>query len=206
MHEESSSKAIPRARFWRRRARPPAPWRGRVPAWREQLAVFLAMRRIARVIRQDLGLSGVRTMQELVDAIASSRNKPITVKAAPLPLHVSAFCAHGDDRDFIVVDSNASELTRIHGILHELFHLWEEHPANREPTDQPMTDDAVRSLLPGLKPGPALQVLSRSHYDNNHERRAEAFATLMLQRHLRLREDRSTWAIQSALAHRRSGV
>ncbi|MFJ6516158.1 hypothetical protein ACIQMO_29910 [Streptomyces sp. NPDC091406] len=168
--------------------------------------MFLAMRRMARVIRQDLGLSGVQTMQALVDAIANDRNKPITIKEAPLPPQVSAFCAQGDDRDFIVVDSTASELTRIHSILHELFHLWENHPSREGATDPPMSHDAVRHLLPGLKPGPALRVLSRSHYDNDHERRAEAFATLMLQRHLRLREDQPTWAVQSALAHRRSGV
>ncbi|MFE7778424.1 hypothetical protein ACFU5O_31975 [Streptomyces sp. NPDC057445] len=145
-------------------------------------------------------------MQGLIDAVARKRNKPITVTAAPLPPEVSAFCARGEDRDYIVVDSRANELTRLHAELHELWHLWEEHPSEEAP-DQPMTETVVRQLLPGLKPGPVLQVLTRSHYDSAHERRAEAFATVMLQRHLELRRDQNkNGSLTSALTHRRSGV
>lgn len=174
---------------------------------REQCAILAATWSISRLIHRDLGLSGIRDMQGLVDAVAMKRGKPITVTAIPLPPEVSAFCARGTDRDHIVVDANAAELTRLHAQLHELFHLWEEHPSGDGTYDQPMTEETVRRLLPGLKPEPVLQVLTRSHYDSAHERRAEAFATVMLQRHLRLRRDRNAdGLITSALTHRRTGV
>ncbi|MFD4948517.1 hypothetical protein ACFWNT_39940 [Streptomyces sp. NPDC058409] len=174
---------------------------------REQLAIAKATRSARRQIRRDLGLSGVQDLQGLVDAVAASQNKPITIREVPLPLEVSAFCARGTDRDFIVVDSQAAELTRLHAVLHELFHLWEKHPSDVEDSDLPMTEETVQQLLPGLNPGPVLQVLTRSHYDKAHERRAEAFATVLLQGHLALRTDQnSTGFITSALAHRRSGV
>ncbi|MCX5103463.1 hypothetical protein [Streptomyces sp. NBC_00439] len=174
---------------------------------REQLAIASATRSARRQIRRDLGLSGVQDLQGLVDAVAASQNKPITIREVPLPLEVSALCARGTDRDFIVVDSQAAELTRLHAVLHELFHLWEEHPSDVEDSDLPMTEETVQQLLPGLNPGPVLQVLTRSHYDKAHERRAEAFATVLLQGHLALRTDQnSTGFLTSALAHRRSGV
>ncbi|MEJ8647756.1 hypothetical protein WKI65_06585 [Streptomyces sp. MS1.AVA.3] len=186
-----------------RRRAPSSPW----SSLREQLAVFLATWSVTRLVHRDLGLSGVRDMQGLVDAVAVRRNKPITITEVPLPQQVSGFCARGKDRDFIVVDSTANELTRLHASLHELFHLWEEHPADGGSSDQPMTEETVRQLLPGLKAGPVLQILNRSHYDSAHERRAEAFATVMLQRHLELRRDQSNNGfLSSALSHRRSGV
>ncbi|MEU7198105.1 hypothetical protein AB0B04_32060 [Streptomyces xinghaiensis] len=173
---------------------------------REQLAIFVATWSTTRLIRRDLGLSGVRSLQDLVDIVAMKRGKPITLSEAPLPPEVSGFCARGRERDYIVVDSGASELTRLHASLHELFHLWEEHPAETGPA-QAISPDVVRHLLPGLKPGPVQKVLTRSHYEETHERRAEAFATVMLGRHLELRSDqRHTGFLSSALAHRRSGV
>ncbi|MGA4947918.1 hypothetical protein [Streptomyces lydicamycinicus] len=195
-----------------RQAKAPQPTRHRPPSspWtslREQLAVFFATWSVTRLVHRDLGLSGVRDMQGLVDAVAVRRNKPITITEVPLPQQVSGFCARGNDRDFIVVDSTANELTRLHVSLHELFHLWEEHPAEDGSAGQLMTEETVRQLLPGLKTGPVLKVLNRSHYDSAHERRAEAFATVMLQRHLELRRDqRTNGFLSSALSHRRSGV
>ncbi|MGW2652063.1 ImmA/IrrE family metallo-endopeptidase [Streptomyces sp. NPDC001478] len=171
------------------------------------MAIAYATRAARRQIRRDLGLSGVQDLKGLVDAVAASQNKPITIREVPLPLEVSALCARGTDRDIIVVDSQAAELTRLHAILHELFHLWEEHPTDVSNSDLPMTEETVQQLLPGLNPGPVLQVLTRSHYDKAHERRAEAFATVLLQGHLELRADQNTTGfLTSALAHRRSGV
>ncbi|TLQ46319.1 hypothetical protein [Streptomyces marianii] len=146
----------------------------------------------------------MRSLQGLVDMVVQRRGKPITLSEVPLPPEVSGFCARGKERDFIVVDANASELTRLHAILHELFHLWEEHPSD-DAVHRPMTEETVRQLLPGLKAGPVLQVLTRSHYGRPEEQRAEAFATVMLQRHLWLR-DQSDGFVTSVLAHRRTGV
>ena len=173
---------------------------------REQLALSFATWSAGRLIRRDLGLSGVRDLQGLVDAVALKRNKPISVTEAPLPPEVSGFCVRGDGRDYIVIDSAANELTRLHATLHELFHLWEEHPVN-DSSHQHTTVETLRHLLPSLKAEQVSQILTRSHYDNEHERRAEALATVMLQRHLQLRRDQNgTGFLASALTHRRSGV
>ncbi|MER5985647.1 hypothetical protein [Streptomyces sp. NPDC001787] len=173
---------------------------------REQISIFLATRSAVRLIRREIGLSGGLSIQALVDHVALKRGKPITLTEAPLPPQVSGFCARGRDRDYIVVDAGASELTRRHSSLHELFHLWKEHPTEHS-AHQSVTEDVVRQLLPGLNPGPVVQVLTRSHYHDDHERRAEAFATVMLDRYLQLTEDQQqTGLVTSALSHRRSGV
>lgn len=203
--------------------------RGRLSAlWAsicEQLAILTSTWVTTRLIRRDIGLSGVRSLQDLVDIVAAKRGRPITLTVAPLPPEVSGFCVRGKERDYIVVDSTASELTRLHVGLHELFHLWEEHPAEDAP-EQTISSDVVGHLFPGLKPEPIQNVLSglarqllpwlgpdpisvfgRSHYRKSHERRAETFATVMLQRHLELRaHQRRTEYVTSALAHRRTGV
>ncbi|MFD3970220.1 hypothetical protein [Streptomyces cyaneofuscatus] len=146
------------------------------------------------------------SLQALVDHVAMKRGKSITLTEAPLPPQVSAFCARGHDRDYIVVDAGASELTQRHSSLHELFHLWQAHPTEHS-AHQSMTEDVVAQLLPGLNPGPVVQILTRSHYHDDHERRAEAFATVMLDRYLQLTTDQQqTGLVTSALAHRRSGV
>lgn len=173
---------------------------------REQISIFLATRSAVRLIRREIGLSGGLSLQALVDHVAVKRGKPITLTEAPLPPQVSGFCARGRYRDFIVVDAGASELTRRHSALHELFHLWQAHPTEHS-AHQSVTEEVVQRLLPGLNPGPVLQVLTRSHYHDDHERRAEAFATVILDRYLQLtRDQQQTGLVTSALSHRRSGV
>ncbi|WP_189969022.1 hypothetical protein [Streptomyces violascens] len=172
------------------------------------MAIKLSAWSTTRLIRRDLGLSGVRDMQSLVDAIAQKRGRPIVIAEEPLPAKVSGFCVRGRKVDFIVVDSNASELTRLHSTMHELFHLWDEEPEAQDTSASAETAaEAVRQLLPDLDPEAVRKVLARSHYDNPHERRAEAFATVMVQRHLKLGGPATKDNyIGSALAHRRSGV
>ncbi|GAA3086597.1 hypothetical protein GCM10020000_86610 [Streptomyces olivoverticillatus] len=174
-------------------------------ALKEDIQILRATRSTARLIRRDIGLSGVRDIQGLIDTIAERRNRPISVNFAPLPPEVSGFCARGKERDVVVVDSGASELTRLHVILHELGHLWEDDPSHD--SEHPIDEEFVRELLPGLNPGTVLRVLARSHYDTKHERRAEAFATVMVQQHLQLdRRQDENGSMLSALAHRRTGV
>ena len=128
-------------------------------AIREQMAIFTATWSTTRLIRRGIGLSGVRSLKDLVDIVAAKRGKPIILTEV-LPPEVSGFCARGRDRDYIVVDANASELARLHVSLHELFHLWDEHPADHSP-HEPIPPDVVRQMLPGLKPEPVLKVLAR---------------------------------------------
>ncbi|MEU2764515.1 hypothetical protein ABZ712_31770 [Streptomyces sp. NPDC006906] len=175
-------------------------------AFKDQLAIANTTWTTRREIRRDLGLSGIQDLQGLIKAVATRTGKPINVRRHSLPLAVSAMCARGEDRDFILIDSNAAELTQLHAILHELFHLWDDHPSDEAEPHPPLSQHAVQQLFPGLNPGPVVQVLCRSHYAAKHERRAEAFATVML-RHITLTmDDESVGFVSSALAHRRSGV
>lgn len=173
---------------------------------KDQLAIAYTTWTTRRKIRRDLGLSGIQDLQGLVNAVAARTGKPITVRQHPLPLAVSAMCARGEDRDFVLIDSNAAELTQLHAILHELFHLWDDHPSDEDDAQPPLSQIAVRQLFPGLNPGPVIQVLRRSHYAAKHERRAEAFATVMLGHITLTMADEGTGFVSSALAHRRSGV
>ncbi|GGU38169.1 hypothetical protein GCM10010289_68940 [Streptomyces violascens] len=175
-------------------------------AFQSQLAIKLSAWKVTRLIRRDLGLSGVQDMQDLVATVAQKRGRPIAISEEPLPAKVSGFCARGRRVDFIVVDSNASELTRLHATLHELYHLWDEEPDSHEASQAVTMAEAVRQLLPDLDPEAVRKVLARSHYDSPHERRAEAFATVMVQRHLKLGGTREDGFMTSALTHRRSGV
>ncbi|MFD9562226.1 hypothetical protein [Streptomyces sp. NPDC059994] len=130
----------------------------------------------------------------------------IKITEAPLPSEVSGFCARGRECDYIVADSRANELLRLHVLLHELYHLLSQHQPADGDGHQPMSDNLLGELLPGVKPGVVAKILNRSHYASPDERDAEVFATLMLQR-LHLSTDQtSNGMLTSAFTHRRSGV
>ncbi|MFB7512959.1 hypothetical protein [Streptomyces sp. NPDC056144] len=148
---------------------------------------------------------GASDMDAVVRAVEEKRGKRIVTVRVPLPPEVSAFCVRGHDRDYVVVDSGAGELTRAHSTLHELFHLWEEHPAEDGGHDLAMDEEAIRLLLPGVKPEAVLRVLTRSHYAKKAELSAETFATTMLQR-LQFDASRGDETVSSTLAHRSAGV
>ncbi|MFC8172727.1 hypothetical protein ACFUJU_20470 [Streptomyces sp. NPDC057235] len=178
---------------------------GRWTALREQGHLWAATRRAGRLINRDLGLVGAGDMEAVIRAVEEKRGKRITMVRVPLPPEVSAFCVRGHDREYVVVDALAGELTRAHATLHELFHLWEEHPAEDGGHDLEMDETTVRLLLPGIKPEAALRILTRSHYSKKAELGAETFATLMLQR-LHLSAARGDEPVSSTLAHRSAGV
>ncbi|MFF5638508.1 hypothetical protein [Streptomyces sp. NPDC012825] len=174
-------------------------------ALREQGRLWAATRQARRLINRDLGLMGASDLAAVVRAIEEKRGKRIITVQVPLPPEVSAFCVRGHDREYVVVDARAGELTRAHATLHELFHLWEEHPEEDGGHDLEMDEAAVRLLLPGLKPRAVLKVLTRSHYAERAELGAEMFATIMLQR-LQLSTTRADEPVASTLAHRSAGV
>ncbi|MFJ4869215.1 hypothetical protein [Streptomyces sp. NPDC088757] len=174
-------------------------------ALRERGRLWAATRRAGRLIHRDPELKSAADMAAVVRAVEEKRGTRIVMVRVPLPPEVSAFCVRGHDREYVVVDARAGELTRAHAALHELFHLWEEHPAE-DGGHAPEIDEAtVRLLLPGLRPEAVRKVLTRSHYAAEAELGAETFATLMLQR-LRLSAARGDEPVSSALAHRSAGV
>ncbi|MER6478250.1 hypothetical protein ACFFSH_38845 [Streptomyces filamentosus] len=149
---------------------------------------------------------GASDLAGVVSFIEEKRGRRIVVRRIPLPPEVSAFCVQGMEFDIVVVDSSAGELMQTHATLHELYHLWEEHPAEDGDHDLKMDEETVRLLLPGLRPEAVLRILARSHYSKTVERGAETFATIMLQR-LRLSGGWSSdGSVASTMSHRSAGV
>ncbi|MCQ1580434.1 hypothetical protein [Streptomyces parvus] len=177
--------------------------------WRDLLdgfAIYRDTRRTARAIRKDVGLSGVCDIDDLVELVAARRGRPITVRAEPLP--VSAACGSSADHDSIVVDSGASELSRLHATMHELGHLLYDAPRaacqRSGEAHEPMAEDLARQLFPGLRAAEVSSFFRRSRYDSKQERRVEIFATVMLERHLLLQGGADV--VTSTFSHRGAGV
>lgn len=174
-------------------------------ALRERRRLLAAARRARRLVHREAGLKGADDLAAVVRAVEEKRGRRIVLVRVPLPPEVSAFCVRGHDRDHIAVDSRAGELTRTHATLHELFHLWEEHPAEDGGHALEMDEATIRLLLPGIRPEAVRKALTRSHYTERAELGAETFATVMLQR-LRLFETRGNGPVSSTPARRSAGV
>ncbi|MEU1076483.1 MULTISPECIES: ImmA/IrrE family metallo-endopeptidase [unclassified Streptomyces] len=177
--------------------------------WRElldSLTIYREIRRTARAIRRDVGLSGVYSLDDVIAFVSARRGRPILVHFEPLP--VTAACSSSADHDRIVVDSNASELLQLLAILHELGHLLYDAPRSAcqrsDEAHEPMAQELARQLFPGLKSAEVTSFFRRSRYDSKQERRVEIFATVMLERHLLLKS--SADFDSSTLTHRRAGV
>ncbi|MEU6290359.1 hypothetical protein [Streptomyces sp. NPDC046988] len=177
--------------------------------WRDLLdglTIYREIRRTARAIRRDVGLSGVYSLDDVIEFVSARRGRPIFVRFEPLP--VTAACRSSADHDVIVVDSNASELLQLLATLHELGHLLYDAPRTEcqrsDEAHEPMAQELARQLFPGLKSAEVTSFFRRSRYDSKQERRVEIFATVMIERHLLLRENADFDS--STLTHRRAGV
>jgi len=187
-----------------------APWSRRVAGHASALRVAAAkhvdFRFAAKYIRRDPQLSQVRDTQDLVDAVANKRGQPVTVLYLPLPPSLSGFCIRAGHKVIVVVDRQASPLHRDYILCHELWHvLWDVAVGTGEGHGR-IDEDLIRSLLPDLDFRMVQQVLPRSDCGEAHEKRAEAFALVMLQR-LPLRPDLAgEGLLTSVMSHRRTGV
>ncbi|MGW1363042.1 ImmA/IrrE family metallo-endopeptidase [Streptomyces chartreusis] len=175
---------------------------------REQLVIRREMRRMARIIRRDVGLSGVRDIDSLVEVVSVRRGRPISVLFLPLPAGVSAFCFSTPTRDYIVVDAAANELTRIHAIAHELGHFLLDGDERATGTpghdgDDPISRELAVQIVPALYPDGVVKLFKRSNYGSAGERRVEVFATMMLQRHIALRRGKGKDGLAATFVHRR---
>lgn len=173
----------------------------------EQVAIRWETHRTARLIRRDIGLSDVHDIDDLIGLVSARRGKPIKVLRLPLPTKVSAFCISTPRVDFVVVDSTASGLTQLHATLHELGHfLLDGDQVDQAASHEPLPGDLLEQLVPALDPQAVTNYFKRSHYASKQERRVEAFATVMLERHLALRRDTDAGGLASTFTHRRTGV
>jgi hypothetical protein len=81
------------------------------------------------------------------------------------------------EADYVFFEDNTSRVHREHIILHELGHLLSDHAAT-----QPIDEQALAELLPGIETTVARRVLGRSRYSAIEEMEAEMFASLVLER------------------------
>ncbi|MGA4843724.1 hypothetical protein [Streptomyces sp. G45] len=183
-------------------------------AVRKHRAWARARRRATRIIRVDLGLRPGHGLQDLIDAVAARRRRPITVLRLALPPHVSGFCVQGRAGDTVVVTADTSERQGLHVLLHELYHLLREPPDAGTPSVAAcdlLDLDAVTAQLPSLPADAVRDVLSRPArlrcgYEEDEEWSAEVFATVGL---LLLCLDDGvsrTGSMTTAFAHRWSDV
>ncbi len=186
--------------------------RASTPRWtsslREQIAIRVETHNAAKLIRKDIGLSDVRSIDDMVELVARRRGTPITVLYLALPSKVSAFCISTPEQDFVVVDTNASELTQLHAILHELGHFLLDDADGHTDTldaDEFLPRELAQQLVPNLNPDEVTRYFKRSHYASKTERRVEALATVLLERHLELRRT-DFEGLTAILTHRRTGV
>ncbi|MGW9440676.1 hypothetical protein [Streptomyces sp. NPDC055607] len=131
---------------------------GRWAALRERVSLWAATRRAGRLIGRDLGLMGVGDVTVVVKAVERKRGGTVITVQVPLPSGMPAFCVRRGDRQYMVVDSRTGEGARSHAVLCELLRRREKRLG--EGGRQEMDEDALRLLLPGIKPQAALRVLA----------------------------------------------
>lgn len=132
----------------------------------------------ARRIRRDLELSEAPSLQEVIDAVAVKRGRPLVLKVEPLHLRLSGYCGQSESTDYICVDAHASPLLQYQVVCHELMHLYLGHkPAIHEKID----DDVAEALFSTMSPDVVRMVLGRDEYDEDAELEAEMIGTVLLQ-------------------------
>ncbi|AXU15758.1 hypothetical protein [Streptomyces clavuligerus] len=134
--------------------------------------------RWARRIRTELGLSEAPSLQEVVDAVAARRGRPVRLLVEPLEPRLSGYCAQSDTTDYIVVDANAGPVLQYQVVCHELVHLHRGHrPADHDVLD----DETAHALFSTVSPEIVRMVLGRGAYDADAEIEAEVIGTVLLQ-------------------------
>ena len=171
-------------------------------------------RRMLRVIRPDIGLSGIQSLDDLIALTSERRRKPISISYVPISRRESAYCASGPNHDYIVVDAGANELTRLQAILHEVGHLLLGHRsrsdcAHGHEDGGVMSLDIARALFPGLDPEQVQATLRMrsDDFSDDEERDVELLGTLLIERFVRLRATTDPEGlVESTFEHRRGGV
>ncbi|MGW3390748.1 ImmA/IrrE family metallo-endopeptidase [Streptomyces cinereoruber] len=166
-----------------------------------------------KVIRRDIGLSEVQSLEDLVALASKRRGKPITISYRAIARRETAYCASSPDHDYIVADSGANELIRAQAVLHELGHLLLDHRSRSDyaqghETEGVMSVDIARALFPGLDPEHVQATLRMRSCDftSEEEQEVEILGTLLIERVVKLRATTEQGLVESTFEHRRGGV
>lgn len=130
-------------------------------------------------------------LTDLVDEVAQQRGRRIEL----VPTHWGSSAPCGvlvatDEVDYVCFDAHTSDVHQIQIIFHELGHMMLGH-TDRERVQEdghsssgqvPDVDVVLQRLMPNLSPALIRRLLGRSLYDDDHERAAELFASILMSR------------------------
>jgi hypothetical protein len=143
-----------------------------------------------QAVANTLVLSDPFEVSELCRAVGQLRRRPIVLTAMPLAaLGPCGLWLATGSVDYICYEQDTSALHQQHIVLHELGHILCGHHSS-EPLH-----DVLGGLFPQLDSGTLRIMLARRHsrYSETHEREAEAFAYVVLDR-VRRRQSHRTLA------------
>lgn len=139
------------------------------------LTTLRSVRRECRGLLEDLALPSRPTTDDLLDAVATRRGRPLRLLDKDGSGDVCGAWISTAVCDYVFVDSLATGLHREHIVAHELAHVAFDHGGPRV-----LSDDAVMELLPDLDLAVVQKVLGRQSYGTLPEQQAEVFASLVL--------------------------
>ncbi|HCA84133.1 MAG TPA: regulator component [Streptomyces sp.] len=131
-----------------------------------------------------LGLPHRFGTQELCDAVAALRGRPIVLRPLRTLGAVDAPCGirvETAGADYLFYEEGTSSLHQMHILAHEISHIVCEHPGS-------LALDEHASLATGINPTLIRRMSGRTSYTTEDEREAELMATVIRQRMYRGRE------------------
>jgi hypothetical protein len=148
-----------------------------VMVWRGLGSERPVRERTLRTRLHGLGLPTRFTVNELAEALARQRGKPIILRAASFPAGVlTGGLLITDSVDFIAYP-RTTPLHRDHIIGHELGHIICRHSGMLGSGD----DSALRAVFPNLSPAIVRDMLRRDRYTDIQEQEAEMMASVIFQ-------------------------
>ncbi|ANN21150.1 hypothetical protein SD37_39900 [Amycolatopsis orientalis] len=150
----------------------------------------MSERRIRRQCREMLSKLDVRPpldVTELCRQMGEIRGKPIRLIAYPIPVPGPfGMWISTPETDYILFQQETSKRHQDHIVLHELGHILGGHQGALDSDVLPdgLTTPGTRSLshqYPDIGDDAVKRALRRTAYDTDHEREAEAVATIILE-------------------------
>ncbi|MFJ6943341.1 regulator component [Streptomyces wuyuanensis] len=128
-------------------------------------------------VRQ-LGLPHHFGTEDLCDAVAARRGRPIVLKPLATAGAIDAPCGirvETDAADYLFYEAATSLLHRTHILTHEISHIVCDHPGS-------LSLDEHAPLATGINPTLIRRMAGRTSYTTQDEREAELMATVIRQR------------------------
>jgi Zn-dependent peptidase ImmA (M78 family) len=140
-----------------------------------------ARKRCTRLLRE-LRFRQPFVLADFIDHVEQRRGRPI--KLVPSDLDGTGPCGlmlATDDKDLVLFPESASQLHQEHIVVHEIGHLLFGHAeAAADVADEDAELEALRRLAPDIPLEMIRRLLARTSYEEQHEREAEVFATMLL--------------------------